>query len=207
MICLRPSRTISCSMAASVTAVVCLLTAALLVYAPVLKKLIFDWWSLPDYSHGLICGPAAVVLAWNRRDQLRRTPVAARSVALLGIAAAMLLRSREHEATVGQGRRRHPRETQDRSCDAPALPVARVRCRHLHRARQLLVAGARLQDTQPVRVPVSASSGVLREQARSRHHTRRRRRIPGPPGHRAEALSVERQSPPHDCERPSSTSP
>ena len=81
------------------------------------------------------------------------------------------------------------------------FPIARVRCRHLHRARRLLVAGARLQDTQPVRVPLSASPGVLREQARSRHHTRRRRCIPGAPGHRAEALSVERQSPPHDRER------
>jgi exosortase len=66
-------------------------SAALLVYAPVLGKLILDWWSVPDSSHGLICGPAAAVLAWNRRDQLRQTPVAARSVALLGLAAAMLL--------------------------------------------------------------------------------------------------------------------
>ena len=64
------------------------------------------------------------------------------------------------------GRRRSPkassRNARPKSRCAHHFPTARVRCRHLHRARRLLVAGARLQDAQPVRVPLPASPGVLR---------------------------------------------
>jgi exosortase len=60
-------------------------------YAPVLIKLAHDWWSIPDYSHGLICAPLALGLAWSRREELRQTPLAPRGAAFLGILASTML--------------------------------------------------------------------------------------------------------------------
>jgi len=65
--------------------------AASVTYGPVLTKLALDWWSVPDYAHGLICTPLALGLAWTRREQLRQTPLAPRSAAFLGILASTLL--------------------------------------------------------------------------------------------------------------------
>jgi exosortase len=68
-----------------------LVVAASLVYGPVLAKMVRDWWFIPDYSHGLICAPLALGFAWSRREELRRTPPAPRSAALLGVVAALAL--------------------------------------------------------------------------------------------------------------------
>jgi exosortase len=65
--------------------------AVSVTYAPVLTKLVHDWWSIPDYSHGLICAPLALWLAWSRREELTRTPLAPRGAAFLGIVASTLL--------------------------------------------------------------------------------------------------------------------
>jgi hypothetical protein len=65
----------------------------------------------------------------------------------------------------------------------------------------LLVAGARHRNAQPIRLPLPASSGVLHRQSGSRHLARRGRCVPGPSGHATEAVSVEHQSPPNDRER------
>jgi exosortase len=61
------------------------------IYGPVLLKLVHDWWSVPDYSHGLICAPLAIGLAWRRRRELTDAPPVPRSGAFLGIVAALLL--------------------------------------------------------------------------------------------------------------------
>jgi exosortase len=64
---------------------------ASLTYGPVLTKLAHDWWTVPDYAHGLICAPLALALAWRRREELRHTPLAPRGAAFLGILASTLL--------------------------------------------------------------------------------------------------------------------
>ena len=62
------------------------------VYAPVLAKLAIDWWVNPDYSHGLLCAPAALALAFHRRRILSSIPLEPTSVGLAGaLAAAGLL--------------------------------------------------------------------------------------------------------------------
>jgi exosortase len=64
---------------------------AALVYAPVLTKLAADWWSNPEYSHGLLCVPAAVAIAFSRRRELRSLALAPRAVGFAGAVIAMLL--------------------------------------------------------------------------------------------------------------------
>jgi exosortase len=68
-----------------------LASVASLTYGPVLTKLAHDWWSVPDYAHGLICAPLALWMAWNRREELRRTPIAPRGAGFFGILASTLL--------------------------------------------------------------------------------------------------------------------
>src|SRR5258705_7825053 len=63
--------------------------AVSVVYGPVLAKMAHDWWSIPDYSHGLVCAPLALWLAWSRRDELTQTPPAPRSMGFFGILAAI----------------------------------------------------------------------------------------------------------------------
>jgi hypothetical protein len=53
--------------------------ATSVIYWPVLAKMARDWWSIADYSHGLICTPLALGLAWIRREELSQTPRAPRS--------------------------------------------------------------------------------------------------------------------------------
>jgi len=65
------------------------LAAALWLYAPVIVKLLRDWWNIPDYSHGFIIFPFACALIWNRRRQFAREPLAP-SIAGLLIAVASL---------------------------------------------------------------------------------------------------------------------
>ena len=72
-------------------AAVALAIAVSATYAPVMAKLVHDWWSIPDYSHGLICAPLALWLAWRRREELAKTPLAPRGAAFLGILASTML--------------------------------------------------------------------------------------------------------------------
>lgn len=64
--------------------------AAVAVYAPVVAGLAQRWWSDPDYSHGLVCAPLALVFAARRRRAVLALPRVPR-VAGAGIAAAGLL--------------------------------------------------------------------------------------------------------------------
>jgi exosortase len=75
----------------SVIAATGLAIAVSVVYGPVLAKMAHDWWAIADYSHGLVCAPLAMWLAWNRREELTQTPAAPRSAAFLGILAAVVL--------------------------------------------------------------------------------------------------------------------
>lgn len=55
-------------------AAIFLLVAAL--YAQVLSKLVFDWWWMPDFSHGFLVPPFAAYLVWEKREKLRQLPYA-----------------------------------------------------------------------------------------------------------------------------------
>lgn len=50
-----------------------LLTAVLacvVVYAPVVRKLMHDWWVLPDFSHGFFVPVFAAYVVWQQREEL-----------------------------------------------------------------------------------------------------------------------------------------
>ena len=45
------------------------------VYFRVAGKLIFDWYDLPDYSHGFLVPLFSLFLVWQNRDAIRNTPI------------------------------------------------------------------------------------------------------------------------------------
>jgi exosortase len=45
------------------------------LYAPILVRLVRDWSVDPNYSHGLIVAPLAIVFAYGRREALARVPM------------------------------------------------------------------------------------------------------------------------------------
>lgn len=47
----------------------------LAIYYRVAGKLIFDWYDLPDYSHGFLVPLFALFLLWDKRTALSRTPL------------------------------------------------------------------------------------------------------------------------------------
>ena len=73
-----------------------LLIATLLVaaYFRVLVKLVYDWWQIPDFSHGFLVPPFAAYVLWRKRDRLLATEVAPRwsgaAVVLLGLLVLLL---------------------------------------------------------------------------------------------------------------------
>ena len=53
-----------------------LLSALLvLLYHHIAIKLVMDWHNLPDFSHGFLIPFFAIFLLWDRRDELRHTPI------------------------------------------------------------------------------------------------------------------------------------
>ena len=46
-----------------------------LLYHHIAFKLVKDWYNLPDFSHGFLIPFFAIFLLWDRRDELRRTPI------------------------------------------------------------------------------------------------------------------------------------
>ncbi len=51
-----------------------LVAALLLLYAPTLKLLAWQWYNDADYSHGFLVPILSAYLIWARRDKLRTIP-------------------------------------------------------------------------------------------------------------------------------------
>jgi len=47
-----------------------LVALAIWIYWRILAKLVFDWWLLPDFSHGFLVLPFALYLVWQKRKKL-----------------------------------------------------------------------------------------------------------------------------------------
>jgi exosortase len=45
------------------------------IYYRVAIKLVYDWYSIPDYSHGFLVPFFALFLLWDKRNALRSTPI------------------------------------------------------------------------------------------------------------------------------------
>ncbi|MGC9158362.1 MAG: exosortase A [Terracidiphilus sp.] len=97
------SRPFSSTRFAGGAVVICLLVAA--VYFDVLKKLLSDWWNIPDFSYGFLVPLFSAYLVWKERRSLLHTKIApSRSgvavvvlgllVLLLGVYGAELFLSR-----------------------------------------------------------------------------------------------------------------
>ncbi len=70
---------------------IALLICAVAAYAQVAARLATDWWTLSDYSHGLLCAPLAVAIAFARRRTLAATARQPRLAGLAGAVLALLL--------------------------------------------------------------------------------------------------------------------
>ncbi|MGA7158353.1 MAG: exosortase A [Acidobacteriaceae bacterium] len=55
----------------------CLLIGLLVtaIYYKVVGKLVMDWYTDPDFSHGFLVAPFAIFLVWEKRKVLRDTPI------------------------------------------------------------------------------------------------------------------------------------
>ncbi len=45
------------------------------IYYQVVGKLVYDWYTNPDFSHGFLVAPFALFLLWDKRKVLRTTPI------------------------------------------------------------------------------------------------------------------------------------
>jgi exosortase len=45
------------------------------LYWDILAKLVYDWYTQPDFSHGFLVAPFSAYLIWTKRETLRKTPV------------------------------------------------------------------------------------------------------------------------------------
>src|SRR5579875_1500713 len=52
-----------------------LLALVIAIYAGVLVKLVHDWYTDPDFSHGFLVPLFSAYLLWTKRRALRSTPV------------------------------------------------------------------------------------------------------------------------------------
>jgi exosortase A len=69
-----------------------LITASFaLLYGHVIAKLVHDWATDDNYSHGFLVAPLALYFAWERRRKLLDTPLAPAWAGLLIIAGSVLL--------------------------------------------------------------------------------------------------------------------
>ena len=69
-----------------------LLLALLLVvlYHTIAFKLVDDWYELPDFSHGFLIPFFAAFLLWDKREQLRSTPIAPSWAGVSLVAAGLI---------------------------------------------------------------------------------------------------------------------
>ncbi len=77
--------------AALVVPLALLLLVVGLLYAGVGAKLVYDWYDLPDFSHGFIVPFFSAFLIWERRHSIARTPVLASWAGLPLVLLSLLL--------------------------------------------------------------------------------------------------------------------
>jgi len=61
----------------------------LLLYAPVLKSLVLDWWSDPDYSHGFFVPLFSGYILWRQRERWMKIEIKPSNFGLLVILGAI----------------------------------------------------------------------------------------------------------------------
>jgi exosortase len=63
------------------------------IYYRVAIKLVYDWYTIPDYSHGFLVPFFALFLLWDKREILRNTPIQQswRGIALVVFAIVVLI--------------------------------------------------------------------------------------------------------------------
>lgn len=63
------------------------------IYHKVLFKLVYDWYSIPDYSHGFLVPFFALFLLWDKRKKLRQIPIRQtwQGIPLVVVAIAILI--------------------------------------------------------------------------------------------------------------------
>ena len=66
-----------------------LLTSFVVLYWPVLRKLVYDWWADENYSHGFIIVPLAAFFVWERRDRLAALPARGSALGLVVVMASL----------------------------------------------------------------------------------------------------------------------
>ena len=69
----------------------CYLIAFSLLFHEVMTKLVHDWATDDNYSHGFLIVPISLYLAWERRDQLLRAPLVPSSLGLIVLIGGIAL--------------------------------------------------------------------------------------------------------------------
>lgn len=65
--------------------------SALVLFAPVLYKLVHDWWALPDFSHGFLVPLFSAYVVWRQRKDLAQIPIRGSWGGLALLLLAMLM--------------------------------------------------------------------------------------------------------------------
>lgn len=71
--------------------VFCCVVAFGLLFHDVIAKLVQDWATDDNYSHGFLIVPISLYLAWERRDRLLRAPLAPSSLGLIVLVGGIVL--------------------------------------------------------------------------------------------------------------------
>ncbi|HRF63573.1 MAG TPA: exosortase [Candidatus Competibacter sp.] len=69
----------------------CCIVAFYLLFHDVIAKLVQDWATDDNYSHGFLIVPISLYLAWERRDRLLRAPLAPSSLGLIVLVGGIVL--------------------------------------------------------------------------------------------------------------------
>ncbi|MEI2771766.1 MAG: exosortase A [Candidatus Competibacter sp.] len=69
----------------------CCIVAFCMLFHEVIAKLVQDWATDDNYSHGFLIVPISLYLAWERRDRLLRAPLAPSSLGLIVLVGGIVL--------------------------------------------------------------------------------------------------------------------
>lgn len=69
----------------------CCIVAFYILFHGVIAKLVQDWATDDNYSHGFLIVPISLYLAWERRDRLLRAPLAPSSLGLIVLVGGIVL--------------------------------------------------------------------------------------------------------------------